>query len=135
MARPCLIYVDTSYLLAALFQEPIRPEPSFWRDLPLVSSTLIEDESWVRVHAYERGETHGKFLERVLQHVVLFPVSEEIRERLKSPFPTRIRTLDAIHLATAESIQSQHRKHLVVVASYDAGIQASAVALGFTLYS
>ena len=67
-------------------------------------------------------------------HPILSPVSVEIRERLKSPFPMRVRTLDAIHLATAEYIRAQNRKHVVIVASYDGGLRAGAEALGFALY-
>jgi antitoxin (DNA-binding transcriptional repressor) of toxin-antitoxin stability system len=53
------------------------------------------------------------------------------RDRALDPFPTPLRTLDALHLASAEFVR--RRGKAVAVASYDEGLVAAAEAMGFPL--
>ena len=50
-----MIYVDTSVVLAALLAEDRRPPPEFWAQ-HLISSRLLEFETWTRLHAERPGE-------------------------------------------------------------------------------
>ena len=48
--------------------------------------------------------------------------------RALKPFPTRVRTLDALHLASIEHLRAAGQK--VTLATYDARLAAAARALG-----
>jgi hypothetical protein len=128
-----MIYVDSSVVLAHLFAEDTRPEPSFWERDDLVSSALAEYECWVRVHAYGRAETHGAALVDVLGRIDLLALNEATCARCRAPFPVAVRTLDAIHLAAADFLRM--RGFVPRVASYDARLCEGAQALGLALHA
>lgn len=124
-------YIDTSVVLAWVLQEPDRPEDTFWLRPPFVSSVLTEYETWVRLHAYRRASSHGADADNTLGSLVLLPLTREIGARSRAAFPTRVRTLDALHLATAESVRNQG--YTVEIATYDLRMREAAVAMGFPL--
>jgi predicted nucleic acid-binding protein len=125
-----LIYLDTSVALAHLLAEDRCPPASLWNE-PLISSRLLQYEIWVRVHAYGLTESHSEAVAALLERVALVELVPPVLSRALAPFPSPVRTLDALHLATAEFICSQGEA--VVIASYDDGFVMAAKALGFTL--
>ena len=53
-----MIYVDTSVLLAQLLAEDKAPPENLWNE-SLVSSRLLEYETWTRLHALKVAHSHG----------------------------------------------------------------------------
>lgn len=125
-----LIYVDSSVALAYLFREPRAPQRSSW-DGPKISSRLLEYEIWNRLHAHGRADTHGTRTRDLLTGIELLELSRTILARALEPFPVPVRTLDALHLATAEYLR-QHGE-AIELASYDTRLMAAAQALGIPL--
>jgi hypothetical protein len=63
--------------------------------------------------------------------VNLVELSEPALARALLPFPVRIRTLDALHLATIEFLRRQGEP--VELASYDSRLVAAAAAVGISV--
>ena len=123
-----MIYVDTSVLLAQLLAEDRRPDAALWEQ-PLVTSRLTEYELWTRVHARKAGRTHGESLRALLGRLAVIELAPPVLARATEPFPQPVRTLDALHLASADWLRAQGQA--VTIASYDARLSAAAAALGF----
>lgn len=122
-----MIYLDTSVALAHLLAEDRRPPSSLWEET-LVSSRLLEYELWSRVHARGLGESHGDAVRALLGRVATLELVDEVVGRARQPFPSPVRTLDALHLASLEFIGSHGQP--VVLASYDARLVEAARSLG-----
>ncbi len=125
-----MIYLDTSVALAALFAEDRRPADAFWRE-PLVSSRLLEYELWTRVNARAAAKSHGDAVREVLARVSLVELAPTVLSRALEPFPARVRTLDALHLATASFLVASRQP--IRLATYDGRMSAGAAALGIEL--
>ena len=126
-----MIYLDTSVVLAELFAEDRRPRPDFWKG-QLVSSRLLEYEVWTRIHARRAATTHGDAVREILGAVAIVELAPTVLARAVEPFPvaagTQLRTLDAMHLATALFLAE--RRQRVEVATYDERMARVARALG-----
>jgi len=123
-----VIYLDTSVALAYLLAEDRCPPPSLWEE-QLISSRLLEYETWVRIHSYGLAASHGAAVAALLQRVALVELVPAVLARAREPFPGPVRTLDALHLATAEFLRGQGE--VVVIASYDDRLVGAARELGF----
>jgi hypothetical protein len=122
-----LIYVDTSVALAHLLAEDRRPPPELWDD-ELVTSRLLEHELWTRLHARDLARSHGDLARLLLARLGWLELQPEVLERALHPFPTPIRTLDALHLASVGFLR-EHGKD-VTLATYDGRMSAAAGAMG-----
>ena len=111
-----MIYLDTSVVLAELFAEDRRPPPGFWKGA-FVSSRLLEYEVWTRVHGRGAAATHGEATREILARVAFVELASPVLARAVEPFPEPVRTLDAIHLATAAFLVG--RRQRIEVATYD----------------
>ncbi|MBI3018511.1 MAG: type II toxin-antitoxin system VapC family toxin, partial [Deltaproteobacteria bacterium] len=58
------------------------------------------------------------------------PISHWVLSRASAPFPTVVRTLDAIHLASAWVIQEEQKSPLTFL-THDAQLKRAAQAMGF----
>jgi hypothetical protein len=125
-----LTYVDSSIALAHLFAEPRQPRPDIW-DRRLVSSRLLEYEIWTRIHGRSPAVVGGDSARTLLAGTELIELSRPVLARALDPWPVPLRTLDALHLATADYLR--RRGEPVELASYDRRLIAAAQALGFTL--
>jgi predicted nucleic acid-binding protein len=123
-----VIYLDTSVVLAQLLSEDRRPPVSLWREI-LVTSRLLEYEVWTRIHARGLAATHGVAARELLSMVAFAELTPPVLARALEPFPSPVRTLDALHLATAEFLRQQVRQSMRV-ASYDERFIQAARALG-----
>lgn len=128
-----MTYVDTSFVLAEVLAESVRPPLSFWSSNDLASSRLTEYEAWVRLHAYGKAGTHGRSLALVLARLHLVELHGEACSRSRAPFPLPVRTLDALHLSCADFLRTQGFD--VAVATLDGRMAAVALAMGFRLSS
>lgn len=122
-----MIYVDSSIALARLFFEARTPPDRIWTR-QLVSSKLLKYEIWNRVHAYGLTDSHGESARSLLALVDMIEMTDSVLARALSPFPNQIRTLDAVHLATAEYLH--RRDGALELATYDKRLTAAAAALG-----
>lgn len=126
-----MIYLDTSVVLAHLLAEDRTPPPELWRET-LVSNRLLEYEVWVRINARRLGDSHGEHVRGALARVGVLEMVGPVLERALSPFPTAVRTLDALHLASAEFLRSQGVR--LQVATYDERLLAGARELDLPVY-
>lgn len=122
-----MIYVDSSVVLAQILMEDRRPSETVWSEI-LVSSRLLEYEVWNRVHARRLGTAGEVAAARALSHIDLYELSPEYLQRALAPFPVSLRTLDSLHLATADYLHRSGQD--VKLASYDHRLLAAAAALG-----
>jgi predicted nucleic acid-binding protein len=97
-----LIYLDTSVLLAQLLAEDRHPATSFWEDEPLISSRLLEYEVWTRLHGRGLGPGYGEDARALIARVSLIELAPPVLDRALEPFPSPVRTLDALHLAAID---------------------------------
>jgi predicted nucleic acid-binding protein len=125
-----LIYLDTSVALAHLLAEDRCPPRSLWEE-SLVSSRLLQYELWTRVHARGLEESHGDSVRALLARVALLELAAPVLARALEPFPTRVRTLDALHLASIDFLRG--RGHPIVLATYDRRLLAAAKAMDVSI--
>jgi predicted nucleic acid-binding protein len=121
-----VIYIDSSVVLAQLFAEDRQPRTMLW-DQVLVSSRLLEYEVWNRVLARSQRLDRTRIV-ALLGKVDMTELSEFALRRALEPFPVPVRTLDALHLATAVFLNSESDP--VQLASYDGRMLTAARALG-----
>lgn len=127
-----VVYVDTSVILATVLTERVRPDVAFWENPLLLTSVLSDYETWTRLHAYGAAARLGADAANTLGALNLIALTPEIGARCRSPFPCPVRTLDALHLATAEHLR--HRGYLVEIAAYDTRMCEAAIKMGFALF-
>ncbi|MGD9614108.1 MAG: PIN domain-containing protein [Alphaproteobacteria bacterium] len=125
-----MTYIDSSVALAYLLAEPRSPAVGFW-DSQLVASRLLEYEMWTRLYARQVTEQRRGEARMLLAGIQMMELSKPVLARALEPWPAPIRTLDALHLATADYL----RRHgeAVELASYDDRLLAGARALGIPL--
>lgn len=87
---------------------------------------------WTRIHGLDLGRSHGDAVRRLLTHVSRIELIPEVLDRARAPFPVPVRTLDALHLATAHWLAEQG--HPVEIATYDGRLAGAAEAIGLTLF-
>jgi predicted nucleic acid-binding protein len=126
-----LIYLDTSVALAHILAEDSAPPSSLWQQ-SLVASRLLEYETWTRLHARGLGRSHGEEARSLIGRVALIELAPPILARALDPYPTSVRTLDALHLASIEFLRA--RGQTVELASYDERLLAAARALGIAAF-
>lgn len=126
-----MIYLDSSVALAHLLAEDRRPAASLW-DENLVSSRLLEYEIWNRIHSRQLSKTQSEPVRRLVGRIFLIELDRRILARAVEAFSVPVRTLDALHLATAAFMQNQDRS--LRLATFDQRMQAGAQAMGIPLY-
>lgn len=126
-----MIYLDSSVALAHLLAEDRQPPAAIWSEA-LVSSRLLLYEVWTRLHARGLGGSHGEAARALVARVALLELAPEVLSLALEPFPVPVRTLDALHLASAEFLVA--RGQSIALATYDERLAAAARALGFELY-
>jgi predicted nucleic acid-binding protein len=125
-----VIYLDTSVALAQLMAEDRVPRPTLWGET-LVSSRLLEYEVWNRIHARDLAVSHGEAARQLIGRLALVELAPPVLARALEPFPLPVRTLDALHLASAEFLRGQGQK--LSLASYDDRLSAAARRMGIPL--
>ena len=128
-----MIYLDASALVKLLFEEPESASLEQWltdkTDLPKVSSQLSAVEVLRVCRRYDdEVVTEARLL---LAGLDLIPVGGFVIERAASVEPPALRSLDALHLASALSV----REGLVGLVTYDRRLAAAAVAENLVVLS
>jgi predicted nucleic acid-binding protein len=126
-----MIYVDTSVVLAHVLAEDRVPADALWSE-PLVTSRLTHYETWVRLHARRLSQSHAEIAREVLGRLAIVELSPLVLERALEPFPTVVRALDAMHLATLSFLAGRRQRPRL--ATFDVRMADAAVKLGFELH-
>ena len=125
-----MIYLDSSVALAQLLAEDRTPPETLWQE-SLVASRLLEYEVWNRLNARGLGRSHGEEARALIGRVALLELVPPVLGRALEPFPTPVRTLDALHLASLEFLRG--RGQAVALATYDDRLLSAARAMGTPL--
>lgn len=126
-----MIYVDSSVVLAQLLAEDRFPDPAFWQAGPFVSSRLLEYEVWNRINGRGLGPSHADDLRLLLGRIAFLELAPFVLARALEPFPTAVRTLDALHLASIEFLRGLGQRPML--ATYDHRLADAATLLGISL--
>lgn len=125
-----MIYVDTSVVLAQVFAEGRVPPASIWRE-SLVSSRLLEYELWTRMRARRVPQEGVDAALKTIERIAFLDLSRELVARVLDPFPVPLRTLDALHLASADFLR---RLGVALrIATYDERLREAAAAMDFAI--
>jgi len=99
-----LAYIDSSATVKLILPEPESQDVvNFIEDLELVSSRLVDIETRRAVSAAEADDETIARMEIVLEAINLVEIAPTIADAAGALGPSSLRTLDAIHLATALS--------------------------------
>jgi predicted nucleic acid-binding protein len=130
-------YVDASVLLRIILRaaDPLPEWPQIER---FVASTLIRVECFRALHRLRIAEPlsdeefayRGEFTERMLTKLQLISISEAVLVRACGPLPSPLKTLDAIHLATA-SLLREREDALIFLATHNKQFGLAARMMGF----
>lgn len=131
------LYLDTSIVLSFLLDQ--TPRFSGWGQW--TAAYLSELTGVEARRAFDRLRLAGKIddsavadlheeLAQVEASLGEIALTRSVLQRAALPMPTVVKTLDAIHLASALVFREQ-RNHELVFASYDGGQVRAARALGF----
>ncbi len=120
------LYLDSSALVKLVAPEAESPalQAFLERGPEWVSSTLafVELARASRI----RGGSSPRRAELILGRARLLPINDDIVRSAANLEPPRLRSLDAIHLATALVLEPE----LTAVVTYDTRMQEAAAALG-----
>ena len=125
-----MTYLDSSVALAQILAEDRTPPEALWAE-PLTASRLLHYEVWSRVHARRLGRSQGDKVRDLLDGVSVVELTPLVLARALEPFPTPVRTLDALHLATMDFLRDHGQR--IELASYDARLLAGARALAIPI--
>jgi len=126
-----VIYLDTSVALAHLLAEDRQPPAALWKQ-PLVSSRLLEYEVWTRIHARRLSRSHGEAARQLLSRLSFLELAQPVLARALEPFPSPVRTLDALHLSSIQFLRE--RRVEVSLATFDVKMRRVAQRLGIELF-
>jgi predicted nucleic acid-binding protein len=125
------VYIDSSIALAHLLGEAVAPPLALF-DETLISSRLLEYETWVRIHRQGLGTTHGEALADLLSRIAMLEPIRPVVSALFDPMVEGLRTLDAIHLASMHFLKDESQG--VRLATYDRRLALIAQTSGIELY-
>ena len=128
-----MIYIDTSAIVKLLFDEPESTALADWLNLrteiPKVSSDLSTIELLRTCQRIDESLVAGA--RRLLNGVDLVPIDHVIVEQAAILTPRELRSLDAIHLASALSL----RGDLTGFVAYDLRLCSAAEKAGLPVMS
>jgi predicted nucleic acid-binding protein len=142
LSKPALAlrYIESSALVAALLEQDAAVRSAIRGPGRRVSSSLTLAEA---MRAVIRARAAGRLtpaderaaireLQVFARRCDLMAVTDAVLERVGRPFPVEpIRTLDAVHLATAEQLGEPPA--LVTIVTRDVRVRENAVALGYAV--
>jgi len=131
------VYVDSSVILRIIFGESDRL--ARWDDIEeSVASVLLHVECYrsidrarvARAADSQNILTYRNATSSILERITLVDVTSAVIARAVQPLPFVIRTLDAIHLATALQWREQNDRD-IAFATHDRSLGEAARATGF----
>lgn len=133
-------YVESSALVAALLERDtavIRKIPRGTRQMTSALTLAEAARALIRARATgrltaEEQRAAARALQTFERRCFILDVDRAVLDRVRRPFPVEpIRTLDAVHLATAELIGEAPA--LVTIVTRDDRVRKNAEALGYTV--
>ena len=126
--RRSVVYIDASALVKLVLTEPESEAlvGALAGTLDLITSVLGAVETQRAVLAASEDDALDERTEDMLQAVTLVGITEDIRRRAGRIRPASLRTVDAIHLATALSFGNELETMIV----YDRRLFDAARAIG-----
>jgi predicted nucleic acid-binding protein len=131
-------YIESSALVAALLERDLAARASVRaKGRPVTSALTIAEAARAILRARVGGRLTAeeeravvRALRRFERRCYLVAVTDAILARVRRPFPREpVRTLDAVHLATAELLGDPPQ--LVTVVTRDVRVRDNAQALGY----
>ncbi len=132
------VYFDSSVVLRLALGE--RPRLAEW---PLVTTGVTSELARVEcLRALDRLRLDGSMSDRelarrrtstleLLESFTRVRLNRAVLDRAAEPFPTRVRSLDAVHVATALLVQA--REPRLRFATHDAELAVAAQAVGLSV--
>jgi uncharacterized protein len=132
VANEGLLYIDASAFVKLVLPEPETEALVAALDpqARLVASEILEVEVLRAVCRASSGNVEAT-VRAQLDGVRLLPMDDQIRKRASGLAPVALRTLDAIHIATALDLG----EHLEGVYTYDTRMAAAATQAGLRVYA
>ena len=136
-------YIDTSFLLSIIFEdENYEKSIDVWNSLDSIYSSLLLDiESQINLYKYFIKKKKNRDLysikekeqKELLTCISLKNIDNEVNLEIKnSDNLKRPRSLDSIHLATANILYKMNQKE-IVLCSYDKEMNEVGKSLGFSI--
>lgn len=94
----------------------------------MAASRLLEYEVWTRLHRGKLAASHGEAARALLSRLAFVEFAAPVLARALEPFPKPVRTLDALHLASAHFLHERDSR--VKLATYDGMLGEAARAIG-----
>ncbi|MGH9373592.1 MAG: type II toxin-antitoxin system VapC family toxin [Vicinamibacterales bacterium] len=133
-------YIESSALVAALLEHDAEALQSLRAKARQITSALTLAETAraiVRARVAERLTPDAeraavRALRRFERRCYVVAVTDDVLARVRRPFPVEpVRTLDAVHIATAESLGEPPQ--LMTIVSRDNRVRDNATALGYSV--
>ena len=132
-----IVYLDASVVLRILLRQPKRLvvwgrwEAAYSSELLGIESRRMIDRLRVQaaLNDHELADVHHD-LTRIERAIGAIPLTRPVLHRAALPMPTAVKTLDAIHLASALLLR-EHRTTSLTFATHDPQQLRAARALGF----
>jgi uncharacterized protein len=133
-------YIESSALVAALLERDAEALKSLRAKTRRITSALTFAEA---ARAIVRAGLSGRLtsdqqravvraLQRFERRCYVVAVTDDVLARVRRPFPVEpVRTLDAVHIATAESLGEPPQ--LVTIVTRDNRVRGNATALGYSI--
>ncbi|HLM85613.1 MAG TPA: type II toxin-antitoxin system VapC family toxin [Solirubrobacteraceae bacterium] len=127
-----LVYLDTSAFVKLVIPEPETPAlvAALTAKARLVASEILEVEA-LRAARRATGENGVEAARAQLAGVRLLALTDQIRRRASELEPATLRSLDAIHIATALDLGER----LACMYAYDARMATAASEAGLQVYA
>ncbi len=124
-----MIYLDTAALIKLVRREAVTDDLVSWLDervdKPLVASTLVEIEVPRALQRSEPGLLGA--VPAVLRRIAVYEIDDLVRSAAAAYQDSHLRSLDAIHLATASAVFGAQLSAFV---TYDKRLLAAAESFG-----
>jgi len=127
-----MIYLDSSVVLAHFLVETQRLPDRVWEQ-QLTSSRLLEYEVWTRLHLKDLSTKLRPVVLSLFAKVAFVDLADNVLARAREPFPLHVRTLDGLHLSTAEFLRTNG--DVIELATFDTRMIAAARAMGIAIYA
>ena len=132
-----IVYLDASVVLRILLRQPKRLaawgrwEAAYSSELLGIETRRVIDRLRVQaaLNDHELADVHQD-LTRIERAIGAIPLTRPVLHRAALPMPTAVKTLDAIHLASALLLR-EHRTTSLTFATHDPQQLRAARALGF----
>ena len=128
-----MIYLDTSALLKLVFEEDESSALAEWIaervETPKISSDVSITERLRTCRRIDEAAVGTANL--LLSGIDLLPVDRSVIEQATTVTPNELRSLDAIHLASALSVKA----HLIAFVAYDSRLCSAALQAGMMVES